>query len=103
MGEAEGADRRLREYHQILEEARRAWRDEPVDYILHLGLPKDVSLKLAKRLREAKSFISSAHTIIDNAERMDKEGYDVPELLVLKWLLDGCLQLIHIILSRLSE
>ena len=75
----------------------------PVDYILHLGLPESVRLKLIKMLGEAKGFLNSAHTIVANAEQMDKGGYDIPELSVLKWMLDGCIQLTHVVLRRLCQ
>ena len=76
---------------------------KPVDYVLDLGIPKDVAKVLAKMVEDAKSFMKSAHTILKTAEGMKKGGYDVPELSVLIWQLEGCMLLADLVARRLSE
>jgi len=76
---------------------------EPVDYVLHLGIPKDARARILKAVGEAESFIKSAHRLLVNAENMDKGGYDVPELSILNWMLEGCLMIIRVLEVRLGR
>ena len=76
---------------------------KPVDYIIALGIPKNARARLLKMIEEAESFIKSAHTILVNAKNMDKGGYDVPELSILNWMLEGCLMIVRVLEERLGR
>ena len=54
-------------------------------------------------LKQAKGFLNAALTLTKALVKMDKEGYDVPELRVLEAMIDSSIQLTNIVLARLSS